>query len=487
MLDPGLIDFHLTKVQREIGEGSTLANSYFRLVKPIEENLKVYSNLDRQGICSFTLELLAAPFKIFSEISKSLGIAALKFRESAGFRVPQGFQNQRIFVSHYTHAQVLSQPDVFFDQLPTQNDLIFYHNNTLLNRRKILKNLDKSVFRQNVAVTTKSLGIRQTFLLQISNLLVSLRLLGAALRFGRFTILERQILIHASKAQVSRKTLANQINLKRLDSVLSLNNPSSLLITLEGHAYESLYIDLVHSNYPNIQLMAFQHAPIVPDQFGLKRNLFKLNSNDVVLSSGEITKEYFSSLGLKASIRLLGSPKWRPLVPIQKVRFPITVLGAAEGTIESLESFTRLFKDLSSLGLELKLILRIHPCLSAQQSTRILSKYNFEGKFTVSSQKLEQDLIESHFCVYRSSAVAIEGLRYGVIPLYFNPNGDQGLNPLYFAGLELPVFRNLQDFRELFQNLGEMKSGVALNQKDDFLKVGAAYYSKLDSSALNRL
>jgi hypothetical protein len=175
------------------------------------------------------------------------------------------------------------------------------------------------------------------------------------------------------------------------------------------------------------------------------------------------------------------------LAPNQKVRFPITLLGAAEGTIESLESFTQLFEDLSSLGIELKLILRVHPSLSAKESTRILSRYNLEGNFTVSSQKLEQDLIESHFCVYRSSAVAIEGLRYGVIPLYFNPNGDQGLNPLYFAGLELPVFRNLQDFRELFQNLGEMNLGAARNQHEELLKVGAAYYNKLDSSALNRL
>jgi len=233
--------------------------------------------------------------------------------------------------------------------------------------------------------------------------------------------------------------------------------------------------------------MVFQHAPIVPDQFGLIRNLLKLNSNDVVLSSGEITNEYFSSLGLKANVRLLGSPKWRPLTPKDQNRRPITILGAAEGTLESLESFSQLFKDLSSLDLELKLILRVHPCLSTQESARILSRYNLEGKFMVSSQKLEQDLAESHFCVYRSSAVAIEGLRYGVIPLYFNPNGDQGLNPLYFAGLELPVFRNLQDFRELFQNLEEMNSGAARNQNEELLKIGATYYNKLDPSALNRL
>jgi hypothetical protein len=487
MLNSRLIDFHLTKVQREIGEDSTLANTYFRLVKPIEENLKVYSKLKNQDIRSFLLELFLAPFKISLEISKSLGIATLKSRESTGFRVPQGFQNQRVFVSHYTHAQVSSQPDVFFDQLPTKNDLIFYHNNTLQNRTKILEKLDKSKFRQNVAVTTKSLGIRQTVLLQISNLRLSFRLLAAALRPRQFTDLEQRILIHASIAQVSRKTLANQINLKRLDSVLKLNNPSSLLITLEGHAYEALYIDWVHNKYPNIQLMVFQHAPIVPDQFGLIRNLLKLNSNDVVLSSGEITNEYFSSLGLKANVRLLGSPKWRPLTPKDQNRRPITILGAAEGTLESLESFSRLFEDLSSLDLELRLILRVHPCLSTQESARILSRYSLEGKFTVSSQKLEQDLIESHFCVYRSSAVAIEGLRYGVIPLYFNPNGDQGLNPLYFAGLELPVFRNLQDFRELFQNLEEMNSGAARNQNEELLKIGATYYNKLDPSALNRL
>jgi len=487
MLEPRIIEFHLTKVQKEIGETSTLANTYFRLVKPIEENLKRYSNLEKQATYSIMLGVLSAPFKIFFEIFKSLGIAALKFRESAGFEVPEGFQNQRIFVSHYTHAQDPSRPDVFFDQLPTRNDLLFYHNNTLLSRPKILGSLSQVRFRPNVSVTTKSLGVGQTVLLQVSNLRVTLRLLAAGLQSRRFTGIERRILINASSAQVSRQTLANQVNLKRLDSLLAANNPVALLITLEGHAYEALYIDLIHTKYPEVQLMAFQHAPIVPEQFGLLKNLLKLNSDDIILSSGEITRDYFASLNLRAVVRLLGSPKWRPIALEPKASIPITILGAAEGTLESLEGFSRLFEGLNALDLGLKLILRVHPALSSKESSGILSELNFGERFILSTRALEQDLKESHFCIYRSSAVAIEGLRYGVYPLYFNPTGDQGLNPLYFAKLEMPVFRNLWEFNELFLNLREMGPSSANNQNEELLKIGASYYSKIDSRALNRL
>jgi len=485
MLEPRIIEFHLTKVQKEIGEDKTLANSYFRLVKPIEENLIRYSNLESPTTYRILLDAFSAPLRIFLEILKSIAIAAIKSRESASFEPSLNLQVKRLFVSHYTHAQNPSRPDVFFDQLPTSNDLIFYHNNTLLNRVKIVRVLSKGEFRPNVLVTTKSLGIWKTVFLQSSNLRTSLEMLRAALTSRRFSLIERKILICASSAQVSRQTVANQVNLNRLDLLLSANKPTSLLITLEGHAYEALYIDLIHRKYPDIQLMAFQHAPIVPDQFGLMKNLLRLNSDDIILSSGEITRDFFESLNLKASIRLLGSPKWRPIVREQKRDAPTTILGAAEGTLESLESFSELFQGLNDLDLRLKLILRVHPALSPKETSGILSRLHFGEQLVLSDRPLEEDLKDSHFCIYRSSAVAIEGLGYGVYPLFFNPGGDQGLNPLYFAKLEVPVFRNLSELRELFMNLRGLKSNPDTSQNDELLRIGASYYSSLNPRALD--
>ena len=485
MLEPRLIEHHLSKIQKEVGEKSTLANTYFRLVKPIEENLKQYSNLEKQIRFPLHFSVISSFFKISYEILKSVIVAVIKKRESASFQVPMGFENQRIFVSHYTHAQVPSKPDVFFDQLPSAKDLIFYHNNTWLNRTKIVTRLNPYDTRPNFLVTTKSLGLKNIVSLQFKNLYTSVRMLKYALMSRRFTAIERRILICAATNQVSRQTLANQINLNRLDSVLTLNRPSILFITLEGHAYEALYIELIHNKFPGIRLMAFQHAPIVPDQFGLIRNLLKLNSNDVILASGEITRDFFVSLNLKAGVRLIGSPKWRLANPKCKSEFPITVLGAAEGTYESIENFSRLFEGLDSLELNLKLILRVHPAVSSKEASKILSRVKFGENLVLSTRPLNQDLEESHFCIYRSSAVAIEGLRFGVTPLYFNPNGDQGLNPLYFAKFEMPVFRNLKDFKEYFKTLSELGDVVANNRNQELFKIGSAYYTKLDPSALN--
>jgi hypothetical protein len=487
MLEPRIIEFLLTKVQKEIGESLTLANNYFRLVKPTEENLIRYSNLERLSKKTILFDLLNTPIKIFLELIKSMAIAVIKSSESASFEAPAKLQAKRIFVSHYTHAQKPSQPDVFFDRLPAQDDLIFYHNNTLLNRKKIMHVLSKGAARPNIVVTTKSLGICKTVSLQSKNLYISLKMLRAAIIPNRFSLIERKILISASSSQVSRQTVVNQVNLKRLGLLLSDKKPESLIITLEGHAYEALYIELIHRKYPDIQLMVFQHAPVVPEQFGLMKNLLRLKSSDVILSSGEVTKDYFESLNLKPPVRLLGSPKWKPVVAAQKSEELTTILGAAEGTLESLESFAKLFQGLNEMDLGLKLILRVHPAMSSQEIERVLSRLHFGKQLILSDRQLEEDLRDSHFCIYRSSAVSIEGLAYGVYPLFYNPVGNQALNPLYFAKLEVPVFRSLSDFREFFLNLRGASSIANNRQKNELIRIGATYYSKLDPRALDRL
>ena len=80
MLEPRLIEYHLSKVQKEIGEKLTLANTYFRLVKPIEENLKRYSSLGKKSNRRLLLNTIFAPLKISLEILESLGIALIRFR-----------------------------------------------------------------------------------------------------------------------------------------------------------------------------------------------------------------------------------------------------------------------------------------------------------------------------------------------------------------------------------------------------------------------
>ena len=211
----------------------------------------------------------------------------------------------------------------------------------------------------------------------------------------------------------------------------------------------------------------------------------RINSSDIVLSSGEITKEYFESLNLRASVKLLGSPKWQPVALEQKVNSPLTILGAAEGTPESLENFASLFMKLNDMNLNLKLILRVHPALSIKESSKILSRVSFGNQLILSNRPLKEDLKASNFCIYRSSAVAIEGLGYGVYPLYFNPTGDQGLNPLYFAKFEIPVFRNVSELQELFKNLLSSRLTSFVEHHEELLKISAAYYGKLDPRALD--
>lgn len=486
MRDPQLLEYHLSETQKFLNLPGSLPNSYFRLVKPTEENLNIYKSLTETRRFSHIRLAFVAPILIFKEVLWSISIAVLYRAETHSWSLRSKSPCRKLFVSHFTHAQNPEMPDVFFGSLPTSADHIFYLNSTRIPRQRIESLFSGKKFRMKMTVTTKSLSIPETLKMQFMNLGIAFKMLSISVKARGIPNIQRQILVLASISQVSRSTCANQILLHRFQEVVRETKPSKVFITFEGHLYEHLLLTYLRENHPDIILCPYQHAPIVPAQYGLIRNLKQLSTKETIFCSGEATRSYIESLRPSISVVVLGSPKWRPSEFHVRRHDSITVIGAAEGTSGSLESMASLLANLSLIHKDFTFVIRPHPATEPKDSSRILSKYDSGSNLKFSLGKLDELLMISHYCIYRSSAVAIEGLRFGTVPLFFNPSGDQGLNPLSIANLGNPAFTNSEELSKFFSDVTPLGPPIKEELFNNLRIVGESYFSKLNPFILDR-
>jgi hypothetical protein len=128
-------------------------------------------------------------------------------------------------------------------------------------------------------------------------------------------------------------------------------------------------------------------------------------------------------------------------------------------------------------GLEFKV--RIHPSVPESSVRRILKTQGF-NRSLISRNSLLDDLVDSTYCIYQSSAVAIEGLAFGVTPLYFNEHESHGLNPLFFANFHQPIFRNVEGFIEFFSDLNALSLDQHGLPTVQLQETAEAYFSKIE-------
>ena len=111
---------------------------------------------------------------------------------------------------------------------------------------------------------------------------------------------------------------------------------------------------------------------------------------------------------------------------------------------------------------------------------------NFKRVSLISDNKdtnLEIELSATKVCIFRSSAVGIQGMQYGVIPIFCSSFPSPLLDPLYPVGQmgeykDLgPLLKELSDFRNI---------GLISPKKTQRIKeVGMKYFAKPSSDTLD--
>jgi hypothetical protein len=245
-----------------------------------------------------------------------------------------------------------------------------------------------------------------------------------------------------------------------------------VVITVEGHAHEAMIIKLIKEFFQEIRIIGYQHAPIVPSQYNIFRNVSGLRPKDFFFTSGESIKELGLSKFHKCKVATLGSPKSRDFVFEEKNSSKLNLLFAPEGTRKSVLQFIDLLNDLSPLLQDNLLILRLHPALSCFDKKMVIRKLLRNQNIQLSRLTLEEDLRRAHLLFFESSAIAIEGLAFGVVPIHIEFRNDQSLNPLMFTKLDR-VSLQVKDVADFVRNFN-----MKINQDEDFQRDCYAHFSE---------
>jgi len=292
-------------------------------------------------------------------------------------------------------------------------------------------------------------------------------------RTSETTLQQKYLLMNVVLAQFSRKTMSNLLIGKEVSRIIEKLGARYLIYSYEGNAHELSILSRMKS-YPNsLQILPYQHAPIVSTQFGLLREMQLFRGNTIILTSGSITKKYFQKLleesGLQLTVLEAGSYKFNRETPnLQSAEggkekctlfLPEADIGLFLESIELMKSLAGDYKDL-------KFAIRKHPSLKLTKRLTLKISSSLPNNCSFSTLSLEDDFKRSAICVFRSSAAAIEAARFGVYPVHIDFRGNFNMNPFdekFFKG----VIQKATTYGELSELIGLIFS-KQLNERGEY-------------------
>ena len=496
MVGNSLID-SLRKIRLEFTSPFLLANPFFRLSKPNHENLIKYKRYDAQSAhFRIIYNLLRFPLFAFLQGAFNILLSFFTYRE---WVLKQNFRGESfdyLGISQVTSSNQEFKEDPLLGEIPLkvavgQTLCMFYLNGTRIPRGVAQKSLSTEQF-QNSIVNSKTLSPIETIEVFFENLSACGAIFRLLLQRNKWTSEERLLLSEGLLYQLKRPTFANLFLMRRLNEILDSVKIETIFFTLEGHAHEAALITLIKNQYPQIQIRAIQHAPIVPSQIGYFDNLNMLRSTDAILCSGEVTYrltiEYLKSQNAACKdVRVIGSSKNHNKEILDRNSFRETVgkvLLLPEGTENSAVEFLQLLRHLSLNSPNLNFVLRLHP--ATRQSPKVARHLGeiLPKNASISEASLMGDFEASVCCIYRGSAAAIEGLAFGVIPIHYNSNLQFDLDPIVNERLNHPRCTNYEQLEMFIKDLTRASALHAPNSVD-FVDFFQDYYAPLKIEALS--
>jgi hypothetical protein len=472
----------LDKFLVEIRESSPFneinASPFFHLVKPTEENLRKYKLCLPRSKSLLVIEYLKVFPLIFSRSLFSLILSVFSLLEFRPKKAKSLEKSEYLFLSHFTYAQDPKKEDIFYgENLDFKESYTFYLNHTRLLSPQIVKRFNH-VNKRKITVNTKFLSPFSMIKLHTTQFRISWWLFTKSLGDNSLGIEKRRILTRAASFQHGRSTMANLVLRSRLSDTILRVKPKILVLTIEGHAHEKMVVDVSRSLIKDIKIIGYQHAPIVPGQLNLFRIVSNFHSNDYFLTTGEITKSLALAHGPNCRVDILGSVKAKQFEYQQKDSSKVQVLVSPEGTKESLTQFISLINEIAPVLPNVRFVLRYHPALGRAALRMIKSSLSPMNNVATSSSSLNEDMRQSHLVLFRSSAIGIESMSYGALPMHINQEGHGALNPLVHCGVETTNFQLTSEIVRFIEKFDLRLSQAESFQRESY-EIFNRYFSKL--------
>jgi hypothetical protein len=467
-------DLELLSVHLQNPEWS--ANSLLNLSKPTEENLLKYprasKKISRGTLVMHTLTLLP---RITLRIVTSLLISVVTPWEWWKSRRKQASKFDWLILSNTSNLRSENSVDSVMDPFATviETKIAYLYLNAELTSNRGKKKFPNFDSCENLFICPKTEDPLNTLRQSLKSIVVVYEAILLLSRTSETTLRQKYLLMNVILAQFSRQTMSNLLIGKEVSRIIEKLGARHLIYSYEGNAHELSILSRLKSDPNSVQILPYQHAPIVRAQFGLLREMQRFKDDTIILTSGSITKEYFQMLleesGLQLTVLEAGSHKFNhKTLNLQSAELgkercilflPEADIGLFLESIEIMKSLAGDYKDLT-------FAIRKHPSLKlTKRWTRKISS-SLPNNCSFSTLPLEEDFKRSAICVFRSSAAAIEAARFGVYPVHIDFRGDFNMNPFdekFFKG----AIQEAASYEELNELIGLIFS-KPINKSDDY-------------------
>ena len=397
-----------------------------------------------------------------------------------------------IFVSHYTGQEAKVDEDPYFGTLPQQlnenkrPNLLLYINHNKGNPSNLNLETDTQTSNNSQYILPKTVNTKE-FLKLYKSIFGNLKeIIFHVAKKGERSKREKVLMLELAIQQIGLESMSQTILAKNIEQIVSQTDAKKMVLTYEGHSFETYVANKLKSKFPNLDVCVYQFAPVVPAQNSFFRNLDYLNKNIRVFVSGSQFKEnILRRTKLPSSaLTVIGSRKNRSEKLSFTGRKDVTVVFAAEGSKDSLMEFINLafYSSLENPGTTF--IVRAHPA-SADYKIELFKKMGkHSSNFYLSQESLINDLHKATHCVYRSSSVGLEGLMYGVIPIHYAAEMNSVLDPINTLDLPHLQFTDADAFNQKIKEISNSHIEIDEQQLRDYRKVFNGYFEPLKLNIL---
>jgi hypothetical protein len=272
------------------------ANIFLRPTKPVASYMLKYEQfLQKTTLKTFVL----ISFKLLVQAHKELVLFAMnQVRYAPEFRVWKRRRREsldHVFLSHYFGSVVKCRDDNYFGSLP-------HYTSDAGGRTAILminhSNADSIKFDSEFSQSNghlllpRATSFPSLVRILLSQIWSSIRMLFFAMKSRGLTPNQRLMSIATISYQFHTGTLSNLVLWNNLREFIVDSSPKNLFITFEGHAYENIICKNSGEDFPALRVYAYQHAPLVMNQFGLLFFFNEVFKNVTILTSGEVTRKF---------------------------------------------------------------------------------------------------------------------------------------------------------------------------------------------------
>lgn len=407
-----------------IREHPIFLNTY----KPIfyNNNFKFYFFILTQLFKSFIVGFL----KFFDAIYRIYFLRDIINRDKTDY--------QNIFITHFLNEKFLKHKnDFYFHELPKkfvdsqQSSLKLYINFTNLSssdaEKKWFNNDEPSILIPKYLPIYLELKLRFLMFTEAISIL----------KIKSFSSFDMRVKIYAAVASLFSSSHNNYRLAFIVRRFVKKNTTTSIFTTYEGHPWERLIFGMVRKINTKINCIGYQHAIIFRKQHSIRRKLSNIFEPNYIMCSGEHGFKELNKINYLPSRRLfiLGSnrrnyKKLSRLAVQSKKRDTFLLL--PEGDLVECIPMVNFTLNLALKFPKYKFIIRFHPVTKVK---KVIKKYPqiLQGlpNIEVSNLSFEEDLLRSHFAIYRGSTTIIKAVEYGLIPLYYKRPDEISIDPLF--------------------------------------------------------